>query len=74
MAEEFLDLRGLACPIPVLKANKAIRILKQNDIVICQITDPAAPNDFKEFCDSTGHSLLSCKKSKGSWVIKIKKT
>ena len=74
MAEEFLDLRGLACPIPVLKANKAIRILKQNDIVICQITDPAAPNDFKEFCYSTGHSLLSCKKSKDSWVIKIKKS
>ena len=72
--EKCLDLRGLACPIPVLKANKAIRELDRDDVVICMVTDPAAPDDFKDFCESTGHALIGCTKVEDAWVIKVAKS
>ena len=72
--EKCLDLKGLACPIPVLKANKAIRELERYDVVICEVTDPAAPDDFKDFCESTGYALISCRKVEDAWVIKVEKS
>ena len=64
----------MACPIPVLKANKVIRNLKRYDVVVCQVTDPAAPDDFKDFCESTGYLLLSCQEVEDGWVIKVEKS
>ena len=72
--EKYLDLKGLACPIPVLKANKAIRELERYDVVVCEVTDPAAPDDFTDFCENAGYSLQSCRRLKDAWVIKVEKS
>ena len=72
--EKTLDLKGLACPIPVLKLNKVIQNLEKHDVIVCEVTDPAAPNDFKDFCESTGYSLLSCVQTHDIWVLKVQKT
>lgn len=61
MTEEAtrLDLSGLACPLPVLKANKALRGLPPGAILEVRATDPAALKDFPAFAAETGHALLS---------------
>jgi tRNA 2-thiouridine synthesizing protein A len=59
MTTTVLDLRGLSCPLPVLKANKAIKELILGDLLEILATDPAAPKDFEVFCKNTGHTLRS---------------
>ncbi len=54
-----LDLSGLACPLPVLKANKALRGLPPGALLVVRATDPAALKDFPAFAEETGHALLS---------------
>ena len=59
MKEQFLDARGLICPLPVLRARKALSLLNAGDILRVQVTDKAAPGDFRLFCAETGHILKS---------------
>tara|TARA_B110000259_G_scaffold99071_1_gene114394 strand:+ start:1732 stop:1956 length:225 start_codon:yes stop_codon:yes gene_type:complete len=59
-----IDLLGLKCPLPVLKANKLIKEHKKGDIIELLVDDIAAPNDFKIYCETKNYKLLSIKKSK----------
>jgi tRNA 2-thiouridine synthesizing protein A len=62
MAENrTLDTKGLNCPLPVLKARRAMRDLKDGDILTVLATDPASYIDFQHFCDTTGHEMLEAK-------------
>ncbi|MAI99035.1 MAG: hypothetical protein CMH67_05540 [Nisaea sp.] len=54
----FIDARGLRCPLPVLKARKAISALPAGAVLNIVATDPAAPLDFQHFCNSQGHELV----------------
>mgnify|MGYP003341261019 FL=1 len=54
-----LDLTGLKCPLPVLKARKALRDYDEGAEVRIRVTDPRAPADFKALCDTVGHSMIS---------------
>ena len=54
-----LDVQGLSCPLPVLKANKALRGLPPGATLTVLATDPAAVKDFAAFSEETGHELLS---------------
>ena len=54
-----LDLSGLKCPLPVLKARKALRDYDDGAEVSVRVTDPKAPADFRALCDTVGHELLS---------------
>ncbi len=54
-----LDLSGLKCPLPVLKARKALRGYDDGAEVSVRVTDPKAPADFRALCDTVGHELLS---------------
>ena len=53
-----LDLRGLRCPLPVLKARKALKVMAPGTQVQILITDSSAPGDFQDFCAVTGHQWL----------------
>ena len=66
-----IDLLGLKCPIPVLKANKIIKEYKKGDIIEFLVDDIAAPNDFKVYCETKNYKLLSINKLKDI-TIKIK--
>lgn len=59
MAEHLLDARGLICPLPVLKARKALLGLSPGDILRVTVTDATAPEDFALFCQESGHVLQS---------------
>jgi tRNA 2-thiouridine synthesizing protein A len=54
-----LDLRGMRCPLPVLKARKALGAMAPGDEIEVLATDPAARIDFRHFCDTAGHRLVA---------------
>ena len=53
-----LDLRGLNCPLPVLKAGKALFGLAPGDLLVVEATDPMAAIDIPHFCRQKGHRLV----------------
>ena len=60
MAEPtVLDAKGLKCPLPVLKARKAMKALAPGEVLRVLATDPGAVGDFQHFCQVTGHRLLA---------------
>ena len=77
MATKQLDTKGLACPLPVLKARRAMRDLADGDILTVLATDPASYIDFRHFCDTTGHELVEAREDEGegvfTYVIRCKK-
>lgn len=56
---ELLDTSGLKCPLPVLKAKKALKTLAAGDRLTVIATDPGAMKDFHHFCEATGDILES---------------
>jgi TusA-related sulfurtransferase len=59
MVETVLDVKGLCCPLPVLRANRALRALAPGEKLRVLATDRAAISDFRAFCRETGHDLLA---------------
>lgn len=54
-----LDARGLNCPLPILKAKKALAELESGQVLRIVATDPGSVRDFQAFAKQTGNSLLS---------------
>ena len=55
----IVDARGLACPLPVLKLRKALRLAEPGAIWVLLATDPAAARDVPSFCASAGHEVVA---------------
>lgn len=73
-----LDTSGLRCPLPVLRARK--RLLAEvgpGELLRVRATDPAAPNDFRAFCEAGGHELVASVTEAGAdgpvFVLTIRK-
>jgi len=54
-----LDARGLQCPLPVLRARKALLALRQGERLLVEATDPMAAVDFPHYCGESGHRLIA---------------
>lgn len=54
-----LDVTGLLCPLPVLKARKALQSVPTGELLVVIATDPAAAIDIPHFCSESGHELVS---------------
>jgi len=61
-AAKFLDLKGLLCPIPVVKMAKAIKEVAVGETVEAVATDPGVMADIPAWCRSTGNELVSIEK------------
>ncbi|MDI2090565.1 sulfurtransferase TusA family protein [Commensalibacter oyaizuii] len=59
MIEAVLDVKELLCPLPVLKANRALKSLQSGNSLRILATDRNTIKDFQEFCRQTGHSLIA---------------
>lgn len=72
MTETLLDTKGMNCPLPVLKANRALRGMAAGARLRVLATDRAAVADFQAFCRETGHALLAWSEEAGifSFVIR----
>ena len=73
MEIQELNLKGLGCPLPVLRARKALRTLADGMQLRIIATDPAAPKDFEAFCETTGSVLVENSESDGVFTIVIQK-
>lgn len=58
-ADKELDTRGLNCPLPILKAKKALADMQSGDVLKVVSTDPGSMRDFKAFARQTGNELLA---------------
>jgi tRNA 2-thiouridine synthesizing protein A len=56
--EEELDLSGLLCPLPVLKARKRLEAMAAGEILKVIATDPMSATDMAHFCNEQGHALV----------------
>jgi tRNA 2-thiouridine synthesizing protein A len=74
MSETVLDVKNMSCPLPVLRANRALRSLPPGARLRVLATDRAAVADFQAFCRETGHALLAYSDEGGvfSFVIRRK--
>ncbi|MBV9538780.1 MAG: sulfurtransferase TusA family protein [Acidisphaera sp.] len=74
MSETLLDVKGMSCPLPVLRANRALRSLPAGARLRVLATDSSAIGDFQAFCRETGHALLAWSEEAGvlSFVIRKK--
>jgi tRNA 2-thiouridine synthesizing protein A len=72
MSETLLDVKGMNCPLPVLKANRVLRGMPAGGRLRVLATDRAAVGDFQAFCRETGHALLAWSEEAGvfSFVIR----
>jgi tRNA 2-thiouridine synthesizing protein A len=73
MGETLLDVKGLGCPLPVLRANKVLRGLAAGDKLRVLATDRAAVADFRAYCKETGHSLVAFAEEAGVFSFTIRK-
>lgn len=58
MADQQLDAQGLNCPMPIIKARKALQELDAGQTLEVLATDPGSVADFQAFARMTGHGLL----------------
>jgi tRNA 2-thiouridine synthesizing protein A len=72
-ADRTLDARGLKCPLPVLRARKALRDVPAGGALEVLATDPSAAKDFEAFCGATGCRLISARERDGVWSFLIGK-
>ncbi len=67
-----LDAKGLNCPLPILRAKKAIKDVPAGEILTVLATDPGSVKDFQAFCRSTGHELVEWHESDGVYTYQIR--
>ena len=68
-----LDLKGLSCPLPIVKTAQAMKELQPGDLVEALATDPGSVPDFNAWCKSTGNELVEQTEEGGVFRFLIKK-
>jgi tRNA 2-thiouridine synthesizing protein A len=68
-----LDTKGLNCPLPILKAKKAMKDMPVGDTITITATDPGSVADFGAFCRTGGHELVDSSEADGVYTFVIKK-
>jgi tRNA 2-thiouridine synthesizing protein A len=72
--DEELDCRGLSCPLPVLKAKKALGRLAPGTILKVIASDPGSPRDMKKLSVQTGDELIETEEGFGEFVFWFRKS
>ncbi len=73
MADATLDAKGLNCPLPILKAKKALKDLGNGQTLEILATDPGAVKDFEAFARTTGNKLLESGEDGGVYRFVIER-
>ena len=63
--QQILDVKGLRCPMPMLRTKKALAKMQPGEKLLVQATDPHALRDLSQFADQTGNKLLSSSEEDG---------
>ena len=73
MADQTLDAKGLNCPLPILKAKKALREVPAGGTLEILATDPGSVADFQAFCRQTGNELIESTSEESVYRFLIKR-
>jgi tRNA 2-thiouridine synthesizing protein A len=68
-----LDVRKLACPLPILRAKKSLSQMSSGQMLRIVATDPGSIRDFEVFCRQTGNELLSSSEQDGEYFFSIRR-
>lgn len=68
---QMLDVKGLNCPLPVLRTKKAMKAVPKGDVLTVEATDPNTMRDIVALCDASGFALLSAEEKNGVFVFRI---
>lgn len=68
-----LDVKGLNCPLPILRAKKALSDMESGQTLKVVATDPGSVKDFAAFCKQTGNPLLSSVETAKDFTFVISK-
>ncbi len=68
-----LDTSGLSCPLPILKAKKALASLRGGQVLRVVSTDPESVRDFEAFSRQLGHALLEAREDAGRFYFLLRK-
>jgi tRNA 2-thiouridine synthesizing protein A len=71
--DKELDARGLNCPLPILKAKKALNDMQSGQVLKIVATDPGSVKDFQAFCKQTGNDLLSQAEAEKEFTFLLKR-
>ncbi|KJS17050.1 MAG: SirA family protein [Hoeflea sp. BRH_c9] len=74
MADQLLDAKGLNCPLPILKAKKALKEVPSGGTLEVLATDPGAVKDFEAFCRATGNELVESRTEGDTYIFLIRNT
>jgi len=74
MADQTLNAEGLNCPLPIIKAKKALKGMQAGQVLEVRSTDPGSIADFAAFCTQTGNELLSSNTEGNIYLFDIKKS
>ncbi|BCB28391.1 MAG: sulfurtransferase TusA family protein [Sulfuricella sp.] len=72
-ADKELDARGLNCPLPILRAKKALAEIGSGQVLKILSTDPGSVKDFQAFAKQTGNELMSSTEAGGEYTFFMKK-
>ncbi|MEZ5895698.1 MAG: sulfurtransferase TusA family protein [Parvularculaceae bacterium] len=73
MADQTLDTKGLNCPLPILKAKKALKEMDSGKTLEVVSTDPGSVKDFEAFCRTTGNELVESQIDGKTFTFLIRK-
>lgn len=73
MADQLLDAKGLNCPLPILRAKKALGGMTTGQTLEIVATDPGSVKDFEAFCRTTGDELVSSEAANKLYTFVIKR-
>ena len=71
--DKEIDVRGLNCPLPILRAKKALGELASGQVLKVMATDPGSVKDFAAFCKQTGHELVSSDATPAEFTFLLRK-
>ena len=69
----LLDVKGLKCPMPLLKAKKALNGLDSGALLRVIATDPGSEKDFETFSAQSGHALLEFERQDDTFIYLLRK-
>ncbi|OSM06115.1 sulfurtransferase TusA family protein [Magnetofaba australis] len=73
MADKTLDAKGLNCPLPILRAKKALKEMTAGQILAIEATDPGSAKDFESFCAQTGNKMVKASENGDVFYYEIEK-
>lgn len=71
MSSETLDLRGLQCPLPLLRAERRMRTLSRGQELVILATDPRFAEDMPGACDRLGARMVGLTEHEGIWTCVV---